>query len=218
MSKTGKEEFAKKVKEEYAELRERNANKKAIVLKPIEKARESGFKIDWNDGDVYTPAFQGVKVFDDYSIADIRKFIDWTFFFQAWNLTGNYDGIESVATADEEAQWLEKYKTEQAKEKAKEALKLWRDSQAMLTNIERDNMLTAKAVFGIFPANTEGDDVIVYTDESRTVEKTRFHQIREQQDKQGKEAFHSLADFVAPVESGVNDYIWRICCYCWYWY
>ncbi len=207
MSKTGKEEFANKVKVEYAELRERNANKKAIVLKPIEKARESRFKIDWNDGDVYTPAFQGVKVFDDYSIADIRKFIDWTFFFQAWNLTGNYDGIESVVTAEEEAQWLEKYKTEQSKEKAKEALKLWRDSQAMLTNIEQDKMLTAKAVFGIFPANTDGDDVIVYTDESRSVEKTRFHQIREQQDKQGKEAFHSLADFVAPVESGVNDYI-----------
>ncbi|MCW3786079.1 methionine synthase [Plebeiibacterium sediminum] len=207
LSQTGKEEFAKKVKAEYAELRERNANKKAIVLKPIEQARESKFKIDWNSGDVYTPVFQGVKVFDDYSIADIRKFIDWTFFFQAWNLTGNYDGIESVATAEEEAQWLEKYKTEQAREKAQEALKLWRDSQAMLTNIEQDKMVTAKAVFGIFPANAEGDDVIVYTDETRSVEKTRFHQIREQQDKQGKEAFHSLADFVAPVESGVNDYI-----------
>ncbi len=207
LSKNGKEAFSQKVREEYAELRERNANKKAIVIKPIEQARESRFKIDWHDGDVYTPSMLGVKVFDDYSISEIRKFIDWTFFFQAWNLTGNYDGIEAVVTKEEEVEWLKKYKTDQAKEKAQEALKLWRDSQAMLTNIERDKMLTAKAVFGLFPANTVGDDVIVYTDESRTVEKTRFHQIREQQDKQGKETFHSLADFVAPLDSGVNDYI-----------
>ncbi|GAF04220.1 methionine synthase [Saccharicrinis fermentans DSM 9555 = JCM 21142] len=207
LSKTGKAAFVNKTKEEYAALRERNANKRPVVIAPISKAREKGFKIDWSQDQICTPNTMGIQVFDDYSIAEIRKFIDWTFFYQAWNLTGNYDGIETVTTAQQETEWLKKYKTENALAKAKEALKLWRDAQAMLDKIERDKMLTPKAVFGLFPANSEGDDVIVYTDESRTIEKTRFHQIREQQDKPGKETFHALSDFIAPVSSGVKDYI-----------
>ncbi|MCW3804408.1 methionine synthase [Plebeiibacterium marinum] len=207
LSKTGKEAFSKKIKEEYAELRERNANKRPVVIKPIESARENSFKIDWNQQEVYTPHMTGVKVFNDYSISEIRKYIDWTFFYQAWNLTGNYDGIENVVTKEQEEEWLKKFNSEQGLAKAKEALKLWRDAQSMLNNIEQDKMLTAKAVFGIFPANSQGDDIIVYTNETRTIEKTRFNQMREQQDKPGKEAFHSLADFIAPAETQVEDYI-----------
>ncbi len=207
MSKTGKTAFSKKVREEYTELRERNANKKAIVIKPIEQARENHFKIDWSQNEVATPKMTGIKSFDNYSISEIRKFIDWTFFYQAWNLTGNYTGIEKVNTDEQEIEWLKKFRTEQSQAKAKEALKLWRDAQKMLDKIETDNMVTPKAVFGIFPANSIGDDVIVYTDESRSEEKTRFHQIREQQDKTGKKVFHSLSDFIAPVDSGVKDYI-----------
>ncbi len=207
LSKTGKEEFSKKTREEYAILRERNANKRPIAIAPIKKAREKNFKIDWGQRDIKTPNKLGITVFDDYSIADIRKFIDWTFFYQAWNLTGNYDGIEQVKTEEQEKDWINKYKTENARAKAEEALKLWRDAQAMLDKIEQDKMLTPKAIFGLFPANSENDDVVVYTDEDRSEEKTRFHQMREQQDKAGKEAFHSLVDFIAPVASGVKDYI-----------
>jgi 5-methyltetrahydrofolate--homocysteine methyltransferase len=207
LSKTGKEAFAQKTREEYAELRERNANKKATVIAPIEKARENKFKIDWNQEEINTPKKLGVEVFEDYSIAEIRKYIDWTFFYQAWNLTGNYSGIEEIKTPEQEEEWLKKYKTESAVAKAKEALKLWRDSQVMLDKIEKDKMVTAKAVYGLFPANSQGDDILVYTDESRTEIKTTFHQMREQQDKPGKQAFHSLADFIAPIESGIKDYI-----------
>jgi 5-methyltetrahydrofolate--homocysteine methyltransferase len=207
LSKTGKEAFAQKTREEYAELRERNANKKETAIAPIEKARENKFKIDWNQQEITTPKKIGVEVFNDYSIAEIRKYIDWTFFYQAWNLTGNYAGIKEIETPEQEEEWLKKYKTESAIDKAKEALKLWRDSQAMLDKIEKDKMVIAKAVYGLFPANSQGDDIIVYTDETRTEVQTRFHQMREQQDKPGKTAFHSLADFVAPVKSGVKDYI-----------
>ncbi|MGQ1785991.1 methionine synthase [Saccharicrinis sp. GN24d3] len=207
LSKTRKEEFSKHTREEYAGLRERNANKKQANIAPIEKAREQKYKINWNQNEVSKPNMIGIKVFDDYSVAEIRKYIDWTFFYQAWNLTGNYDGIEAVETAGQENEWLNKYKTENARAKAEEALKLWRDAQAMLNKIEQDKMLTPKAVFGLFPANSDGDDVIVYTDETRTEEITRFHQMREQQDKPGKKAFHSLSDFIAPASSGVKDYI-----------
>lgn len=207
LSKKGKEQFSKNIREEYAELRDRNANKKAIVIKPIAEARKNNFKINWSQNEVHTPNTTGIQVFEDYSIAEIRKFIDWTFFYQAWSLTGSYNGIEEIKSPEEEKQWLSKFNSDQSRSKAEEALKLWRDSQAMLDKIEQDKMLTPKAVFGLFPANSEGDDIIVYTDEKRNKEKTRFHQIREQQDKPGKETFHSLADFIAPVESGVKDYI-----------
>ncbi|TLX72383.1 methionine synthase [Labilibacter sediminis] len=207
LSKTGKEPFANTIREEYAELRTRNANKKQITIAPIEKAREMHYKIDWKQEDITTPKKLGVEVFDDYSIAEIRKFIDWTFFYQAWNLTGNYDGIELIETKEQEDEWLQKFKSESAKGKAVEALKLWRDAQKMLNKIEQDKMLTPKAVYGLFPANSDGDDIIVYTDENRNEEKIRFNQMREQQDKPGKQAFHSLADFVAPASSGIKDYI-----------
>ncbi|SMO71494.1 methionine synthase (B12-dependent) [Saccharicrinis carchari] len=207
LSKTGKAAFVSKTHEEYATLRDRNANKRKVTIAPIEKARENSYEIKWSQDQISSPNMLGIKVFEDYAISEIRKFIDWTFFYQAWNLTGNYDDIEEVKTAGQEAEWLKKYKTEGARAKAEEALKLWRDAEAMLNKIERDKMLTPKAVFGLFPANSQGDDVIVYTDESRTKVKTTFHQMREQQDKPGKKAFHSLADFVAPVSSGVKDYI-----------
>ncbi len=207
LSQTKKEAFTKQVKEEYQALRDRNANKRKIDIAPIEEAKAKNLKINWTSDEVHTPNMTGIKVFDDYSIDEIRKFIDWTFFFQAWNLTGSYDGIENLTTPIAEDKWLSKFSEGSSKDKAIEAIKLWNDAQKMLDKIEKDSMVTAKAVFGIFPANREGDDIIVYTDETRTEEKTRFHAIREQQSKAGKEVFYSLSDFIAPVSSGVKDYI-----------
>ncbi len=207
LSENKKVEFAQSVREEYEKIRERNSSKKAAVIAPIEKARDNRFKIDWKQEDIKTPEFIGVKTFEDYPLDEIRKFIDWTFFFQAWNLTGNYEGIEGIDSPEEKKNWLAQFKTESSQTKAEEAIKLWRDAQNMLDRIESEKMVTAKAVFGLFPAQSDGDDVVVYTDESRTVEKGRFNQMREQQDKPGKKAFHSLADFVAPVSSGVKDYV-----------
>ncbi|MBS2213018.1 methionine synthase [Carboxylicivirga mesophila] len=207
LSAKEKDNFVQQVKHEYAGLRERNASKKTIKLMPIEEARARKHQIDWSNTITPLPAEAGVRVLEDYPISEIRKFIDWTFFYQAWRLTGNYDHMESVVDKASKAKWLERYRTDDAKAKAEEALKLYRDSQAMLDRIEQEHMLQANAVFGIFPANSVGDDIEVYTDESRQEVMATFHHLREQQDKPGKKVFHCLSDYVAPKESKRFDHI-----------
>ncbi len=115
--------------------------------------------------------------------------------------------MENVTDEASKAAWLQRYRTEDAKAKAEEALKLYQDSQAMLDRIEKEHMLQANAVFGLFPANSVGDDIEVYTDQSRQEVLTTFHHIREQQDKPGKEIFHCLSDYVAPKDSKRFDHI-----------
>jgi 5-methyltetrahydrofolate--homocysteine methyltransferase len=207
LSKKEKDNFVNEVKNEYVGLRERNASKKAVKLISIDEARTKKHQIDWQNTIMPLPAEVGVRVLEDYPISEIRKFIDWTFFYQAWRLTGNYTNMESVVDEASKAKWLERYRTDDAKAKAEEALKLYRDSQAMLDRIEKEHMLQANAVFGIFPANSVGDDIEVYTDQSRQEVLKRFHHLREQQDKPGKEVFHCLSDYVAPKESGRFDHI-----------
>ncbi|WP_439182021.1 methionine synthase [Carboxylicivirga taeanensis] len=207
LSAKEKEKFVQNVKQEYEGLRERNASKKTISLLPIEEARARKHQIDWSNTITPLPAEAGVRVLEDYPISEIRKFIDWTFFYQAWRLTGNYTDMDSVVDEASKAKWLERYRTDDAKAKAEEALKLYRDSQAMLDRIENEHMLQANAVFGIFPANSVGDDIEVYTDESRQEVMATFHHLREQQDKPGKKVFHCLSDYVAPKESKRFDHI-----------
>lgn len=207
LSAKEKERFVSSVKTEYEGLRERNSNKKTVTLLPIEDARARKHQIDWANTITPLPAEVGVRVLEDYPISEIRKFIDWTFFYQAWRLTGNYSNMESVVDEASKAKWLERYRSDDARAKAEEALKLYRDSQNMLDRIEKEHMLQANAVFGIFPANSVGDDIEVYTDESRQEVLTTFHHLREQQDKPGKEVFHCLSDYVAPKESKRFDHI-----------
>jgi 5-methyltetrahydrofolate--homocysteine methyltransferase len=207
LSKKEKDNFVNEVKNEYEGLRERNASKKAVKLISIDEARTKKHQIDWQNTIMPLPAEVGVRVLEDYPISEIRKFIDWTFFYQAWRLTGNYTNMETVVDEASKAKWLKRYRTDDAKAKAEEALKLYRDSQAMLDRIEKEHMLQANAVFGIFPANSGGDDIEVYTDQSRQEVFKRFHHLREQQDKPGKEVFHCLSDYVAPKESGRFDHI-----------
>jgi len=207
LSKKERDNFVKGVKSEYQGLRERNASKKSISLLPIEKARLKKHNIDWDNSIMPLPAEVGVRVLTDYPIHEIRKFIDWTFFYQAWRLTGNYSDMETVVDEASKSKWLERYKTDDAKAKALEALKLYRDSEDMLDRIEKEKMLQANAVFGIFPANSVGDDIEVYADESRQEVVETFYHLREQQDKPGKEVFHCLSDYVAPKESGRFDHV-----------
>nr|WP_321406989.1 methionine synthase [uncultured Carboxylicivirga sp.] len=207
LSKKDKEKFAKSIRNEYEGLRERNSNKKEVKLVSIEEARAKKHQIDWKNTITPLPTDIGVRVLEDYPIHEIRKFIDWTFFYQAWRLTGNYDGIENVSDEASEESWLARFKTEEGLAKAKEAIKLYQDSQAMLDRIENEHMLQANAVFGIFPANSAGDDIEVYTDQSRQEVLTTFHHIREQQEKPGKEVYHCLSDYVAPKDSRRFDHI-----------
>ncbi|WP_291862147.1 methionine synthase, partial [Marinilabilia sp.] len=201
------ERFNKKTSEEYNNLRETNKNKKAKEYLSIGDARQKKWQTNWQEAPVKKPNFLGIKTFPDYPVKEIIPFIDWTFFFHAWRLTGSYRGIENVTDKASERIWLENFKSDMAREKAGEALKLWNDAQQMLQTIQDKKMLRANGIIGIYPANSVGDDVEVYAGEERSTVETTFHFLREQQKKQGKEVYYSLADFVAPKESGIDDYI-----------
>jgi 5-methyltetrahydrofolate--homocysteine methyltransferase len=199
--------YVESISQEYEKLRNANANKKAVEYLSIEEARKNKWKTNWKEAPVKKPNFLGIKTFSDYPVEEIIPFIDWTFFFHAWRLTGNYRGIEKVTDKASEEAWLNNFSSESGKAKATEALKLWRDAQTMLGKIVEDKMIRPNAVIGLFPANSNGDDIEVYTNEKRTELSTSFHFLREQQKKQGKKHYYSLADFVAPKDSGIPDYI-----------
>jgi 5-methyltetrahydrofolate--homocysteine methyltransferase len=207
MSARDKDAFTEKVSAEYERLREANLNKKAKKYLSIDEARKKKFPINWESSMLVNPLKPGVHVFDDYPLDEIIPFIDWTFFFHAWRLTGSYDGIENLHDAASETQWLKKFKSEEGYEKAVEALKLYRDSMAMLDLIRKEKMVTAKAVIGLFPANSNGDDIDVYDPINADKKICTFHHIREQQEKPGKEHYYCLSDFVAPKSSGLTDHI-----------
>jgi 5-methyltetrahydrofolate--homocysteine methyltransferase len=146
------------------------------------------FRIDWDAGPVDRPGFTGVRVLRDFSLAEIVPYIDWSPFFMAWELSGKYPGIFDDPTVGVEAK------------------KLFDDAQRLLGQIVADKKLTAHGVYGFFPANTDGDDVVIYTDESRTQERLRLCMLRQQWEREGQKSFRSLADYIAPV-GGKADYI-----------
>jgi 5-methyltetrahydrofolate--homocysteine methyltransferase len=199
--------YIKTVSDEYETLRQANKSKKVKEYLSIEEARQNKWKTNWEETPVKSPNYQGIKHFLNYPLNEIIPFIDWTFFFDAWRLSGNFRGIDKVFDIASEQEWMKGFKSDSAKEKAKEALKLWNDAQNMLQRMQDEKMVTANAVIGLFAANSTGDDIEVYADESGKEKLTTLHFLREQQKKQGKEHYYSLADFVAPKESGITDYI-----------
>ncbi len=187
---TEREKFIKSVKEEYKKLREDYLKKKSEKqLISLEKARQNKFKIDWNNINIVSPSKPGITVLKNYSLATLRNYIDWTPFFMAWELKGRYPAIFE----DEKV--------------GNEAKKLFEDANQLLDKIIEKNSLTANAVFGLFPANSVGDDIEVYSDESRHGIVTIFHTLRQQSQKTEGQPNIALADFIAPKESGKIDYI-----------
>ena len=154
----------------------------------LEVAREKKYKIDWNKAKIDKPNFMGVKTLADVSISELRKYIDWTFFFVAWGLKEMYPQIM------EDSQY------------AAEAKKLMKDAEEMLDFLEKENILTIKGVFGIFPANSVEDNIEIYSDETRSKLLTTFNMQRQQKVNQ-KEEYRCLADYIAPKDSGKADYI-----------
>lgn len=207
LSEKERQNYIQSVEKEYENLRLANQNKKIKEYFSLEEARSKKWTTDWKQAPIKKPKLLGIHTFKDYPINEIIPFIDWTFFFQAWRLTGNYRGIENVTDKISEQKWLENFTSDISREKAQEAIKLWRDAQNMLQRIHNEKMLKANGVIGLFPANSIGDDIEVYKDESRQEVIATFHFLREQQKKKGKETYYSLADFVAPKSSGVKDYI-----------
>ena len=171
---------------DYAEIRERHRNRgDAKRLVPLDKARGQRFDGGWDAYVPPAPKQPGVHVFDDYPLADLIECIDWTPFFQAWELAGKYPAIltdEVVGT---------------------QASELYRDARAMLAKIVDEKWLTAKAVFGLWPANSVGDDVELQVDGNAE----RLHFLRQQVDKPVDRPDFCLADFIAPQDSGRQDWL-----------
>jgi 5-methyltetrahydrofolate--homocysteine methyltransferase len=165
------------------------ADRQQKTLIPYADAFARRFKIDWNTSQIDKPAFLGPRVLSHYPLEQIIPFIDWSPLFQTWELRGKYPKIFDDPHCGAEAK------------------RLFDDAQKLLDRIVRENWLTANGVYGFWPANSLGDDIILFTNESRKTELTRFHMLRQQWERKGTDCFLSLADFIAPVDSGRADYL-----------
>jgi len=183
--------FIKKYKDDYNLLRDEHLKRKSEKkLITIDEARKNMLRIDWSKAKITRPKKTGVSVFKNYSLEKLRDYIDWTPFFLTWELKGKYPSIFEDT----------KYGTE--------AKKLFDDANKLLDKIIIDKLLTANGVSGIFPANSVGfDDIEIYTDENRNGVKRVLHTLRQQNKKASGEPNIALADFIAPKDSGVADYI-----------
>ena len=160
-----------------------------IKLVPYAEALGKKFDTDWTKVRIDQPSFVGPRILKNYSIEKIAKYIDWSPFFMAWELKGKYPKIFSDSVVGVEAK------------------KLFDDANKILFDCIVQNQLVANAIYGFWPAASDGDDVIVFTDESRTKERTRFHFLRQQWERKGQNDFRSLADYIAPIDSGRKDYL-----------
>ncbi|MGO4437802.1 methionine synthase [Rhizobium sp. RAF56] len=178
------------MQEEYEKVAAAHARAEAEKIRlPLARARENAARVDWADYKPARPQFLGTKVFDDYDVAELARYIDWTPFFQTWELKGRYPAI------------LEDEKQGEA------ARQLFADAQAMLEKIVAEHWFRPRAVIGFWPAGAVGDDIRLFTDDGRGQELATFYTLRQQLSKRDGRPNVALSDFVAPVESGVGDYV-----------
>ncbi len=177
------------LKEDYDALRARHAQKHERPMITLEKARANRFPIEWEGYVPPLPAQPGVHLLSDYDIGELREFIDWQPFFNAWEMKGKFPDILNNPTTGEEAR------------------KLFKDAQEMLDRVVAEKWLTANAVFGLFPANAVGDDIEVYADDSRTEVRAVLCNLRQQGEHRAGVPNKSLGDFVAPKETGLADHV-----------
>ncbi len=183
-------EYAARIRAEYDEVREQYLGReKQTQWLTLAQARSNKVKIEWSRFVPAKPRKLGIQAFDDFPLSEIQRYIDWTPFFQAWELRGSYPKILQDATQGVEAR------------------KLFADAQAMLQQIIAERWLSARAVVGLFAANRVGDDdVEIFADDTRKKVTTTFHFLRQQQPKPDAKPNLCLADFIAPKDSGVHDY------------
>jgi 5-methyltetrahydrofolate--homocysteine methyltransferase len=190
LSNEHKHAFMNTTREEYTILRARHLNKKSEnALVPLTEARANNVAIQWADYLPVKPSFLGVKSFTDYDLEQIAPYIDWTPFFQTWELAGRYPRILEDEIVGESAR------------------SLFNDAQVMLKTMLTEKWMQSNAVVGFFPANSVGDDIEVYTDETRQTVLATFRMLRQQSRKAKDKANICLADFVAPKSTGIADYI-----------
>ena len=185
-----REDYARSARADYDRIRtQHQAKQSRAPLLPIAQARANAYKTDWSACTPPAPVFAGVKQLRDYDLAAIARHIDWSPFFQTWELSGAYPKILQDSLVGEAAR------------------NVFAEGQAMLKKIIAEKWLAASAVFGLFPANSVGDDIEIYSDESRSKVTFRFHHLRQQAQRPSGKPNYCLADFVAPGSSGVKDYI-----------
>ena len=189
MSDENREAYISGIRGEYDKAREAHLSKRSDKqFKTIGEARAAKFHIDFSPAEVKKPAFLGTKVFADFSLEELVPYIDWTPFFHTWELRGSFPRI-----FEDEYVGLE-------------AKKLYDEARVLLDKIIADKSLKAKGVIGFWPANSVGDDIELYTDESRSQVFKTIHTLRQQSEKTKDEPYYALSDFVAPKESGIADY------------
>src|SRR5215208_6395552 len=191
VSEKNKAGYAERIAAQYEEVRAKHAGRRSgTKLSTLEQARANRTKIEWEGYVPPKPNILGVKAFDDYPLEEIRNYINWTFFFHAWQMKGSYPKILDDP------------------EKGEEARRLFEDGQALLDRIIAEKLLKARAVIGLFPANAlPDDDIEIYADESRSEVLTEFHFLRQQRAKPPGRPNRSLVDYVAPKETGLEDYM-----------
>ncbi|MBC8519830.1 MAG: methionine synthase [Gammaproteobacteria bacterium] len=190
LSEGQKSEFLSELRDEYEEVRQRRASRGgAKSLVTIEEAQANQFPIEWDSYQPVQPNALGVTVLEQIDLNEVVPYIDWTFFFHAWELKGRYPKILDDA------------------EKGEEARKLYADASSMLEKIIGEKWLSAKAVVGLFPANAVGDDIEIYEDESRSRLKTTLHHLRKQGRQPDGRSNDCLSDFVAPKTANKVDYV-----------
>jgi len=188
LSDDGKTEFVAQHRAEYERLRKAHASPRAALV-PLEQARARRTPIEWRVEDVPVPEFTGVRVLDDFPLATLREFIDWTPFFHAWELKGVYPRI-----LDDERQGAQ-------------ARQIFTEANALLDRMIAEKLITARGVYGLFPASAVDDDVELYSEDARDQVLERFHFLRQQAQAESMQPCRSLSDFIAPRETGLRDHI-----------
>ena len=190
ISRDLKRGFVSRIRDEYATLRERHRQRQSgFEWLSLHDARANQYRSDWSQYRPAQPQRFGLQVFDSWSLEDLVPYIDWTPFFSAWELAGRFPRILDDEVVGEESR------------------RLYQDALKLLEEIVSQKLLTARAVIGLFPANSvNADDIEIYSDSTRTRPLTVLHSLRQQQRKPEGQPNYALADFVAPRESGIDDY------------
>ncbi|MAI42325.1 MAG: methionine synthase [Gammaproteobacteria bacterium] len=185
-----KEAFCKQIHEEYEIVRERNKKRrpKSNVLPYTEAVANKG-RLNWEAYSPPSPIFTGTKTLTEYSISELLPYIDWTPFFITWELAGKYPKILDDPIVGEAASVL------------------FKDAMNMLNQLIKNDALKVDAVIGFWPANSDGDDIVLFEDSSRSKELTRLHHLRQQTNKPNKQANFCLSDFIAPIDTKLEDFI-----------
>jgi 5-methyltetrahydrofolate--homocysteine methyltransferase len=186
---SNKREFDRANRAAQAEIREKYAARRERPLLSLEQARANRLRLDWDSHEIASPWFVGRRYLDELPLDEVAKLIDWTFFFSAWELKGRFPAILDHP------------------EYGAAARELYEHATTLLDRIIKERLLTAKASYAFWPANTDGDDIIVFKDDDRRVTQARLPMLRQQEVLADERPNLSLADFIAPVESGVPDYI-----------